>query len=116
MLKESPCDQCNARCCKQYGSKTFAVILDPEEHAEFATVAVPASVYSIDLSDRVIPYDRNGNCVLLDGNRCSVHDRKPRLCRKFSCVNLYICRVAHDHQDLFDECPELLKLLEEQGK
>jgi len=111
MLKDPPCAQCDACCCRKHGSKEFAVVLAPDEEELFREVAVTASVYSHDHRDRVIPFDADGNCVLLRDRLCSVHDRKPRLCRRFSCVNLYITRGSQ-HQDLLDECPELLALLE----
>ena len=109
-IKEPPCGQCQARCCKRHGNKTFAVVLEPDEYEIFREAAVAASVYTADQRDRVIPYDDDGNCVLLRDNLCSVHEHKPRLCRKFSCVNLYICR-SREHDDMLDEFPELLELL-----
>ena len=110
-LSEPPCEQCQAYCCKRYASKEFAVVLTRDEYESFQETAVAASIYSADWSDQVIPYGDDGNCVLLRGTRCSVHEHKPRLCRKFSCVNLYICR-SRERQDLFDDYPELLQLLE----
>ncbi|OGV60517.1 MAG: hypothetical protein A2X45_03555 [Lentisphaerae bacterium GWF2_50_93] len=110
-LRQPPCDQCQAYCCRRHANKEFSVVLDRDEHERFRGIAVPASIYSADQTDRVIPYDNEGNCVLLSGRTCSVHEHKPRLCRKFSCVNLYICR-SREHDDLLDECPDLLQLLE----
>lgn len=60
----------------------------------FAAIVMPDEVF--EHSDRcvdigggrlAVPYNAEGDCVFLDGGRCSIHETKPRDCREFSCAS-----------------------------
>ena len=73
-----PCNGC-IRCCTARSVRT----LDPDEVHRYESV--PSMD---DPNKRVLASQASGACVYVNANGCSIHDRKPRLCREFDCREL----------------------------
>lgn len=98
---DPPCDQCNAACC-QYKYGEYAVHLaEDEDYPEAVQFEEHPNVFI-----KVIPY-RDGKCVYLEGNRCSIYENRPFLCRQFN------CRLLSRRCGFMEENPQLLKMLED---
>jgi hypothetical protein len=39
---------------------------------------------------RVLNRKPNGDCIYLDDNGCTIHDRAPKVCREFDCRTLFL--------------------------
>jgi Fe-S-cluster containining protein len=101
MLEKPPCEECTAACCKE-NRHDYAVELEETEkdfHFEFKHNGMEVV--------RVIPYV-NGQCFYLIGNKCSIYDRRPLLCRQFNCSTNYPERISF----FLDDNPEVLKLVQ----
>ena len=104
----SPCERCDAACCKQ-SAWPFAVLLqDDAEERRFGPWS--ASVMLADADGRtkpvrVIAY-RDGRCPFLgDDDRCAIYDDRPLSCRQFECTR----RLGND--ETFFAANERVRLL-----
>jgi Fe-S-cluster containining protein len=77
-----PCGECNA-CCR---SSQF-VHIEPDETRTLARIpkellfpapGQPEGTF-------VLGYDQNGHCPMLNGNKCSIYEDRPRTCRNYDC-------------------------------
>lgn len=87
ILGQSPCNLCDAACCRQNGHE-FAALLRGDEVRRFApfSVSVPLQRGDRIVSERVLPYV-DGRCQFLGGdNRCTIYDDRPAACRAFQCI------------------------------
>ncbi len=72
------CGSCRL-CCKQ----THVPLVDGEDDPrEFKTEVSPHGLV-------VLAHKSNGDCVYLTESGCSIHDRAPVVCRRFSCATHY---------------------------
>lgn len=91
ILGPSPCDRCDAACCKQ-GAWPYAVLLQSEEERRrFGPWS--ESVLLNDHDGRrtafVIAY-RDGRCPFLGADdRCTIYDTRPTSCRQFECTRRF---------------------------
>ncbi len=88
----SPCEQCDAACCKQ-SAWAYAVLLQSDqERRRFAPWSTLTSVREADGSTetvQVIAYQA-GRCPFLgDDDRCGIYDDRPLSCRQFECTKRF---------------------------
>lgn len=76
--KESPAVPCNGctRCCH----RDVVRLLAHEDASAYQTEAHPAMQDTL-----MLAHKPNGDCIYLEGNGCSIHDRRPQLCRDMDC-------------------------------
>jgi len=69
------CDQCNAACCRRFG------IIEVTPH----DTQVPADLtQETELGYRMMKLKPGTfECVALQGNRCSIYENRPTVCRLF---------------------------------
>lgn len=41
-----------------------------------------------------LPHSSDGNCAFLIGGRCSIYEKRPIICKSFSCVGLVRCTLS----------------------
>lgn len=92
IIGPSPCERCDAACCKQ-SAWPYAVLLQGDaERRRFAPWATTTPLREPDGSVRsahVIAY-RNGRCPFLgDDDRCTIYDDRPLSCRQFECTRRF---------------------------
>lgn len=103
-----PCDQCTAVCCKQTGQHTAAVFL-LEYEVDYENIVVDDGMGE---DVRAIPYV-NGKCFYLaENNKCSIYDRRPTLCREFTCLAGYNLKGEGNHGFFLEDHPEVVQLIE----
>lgn len=111
----SPCQRCDAACCRQNGHAFAAVLQGEAERRKFAAFAVDASFARADgtvVSERVLPYV-DGKCQFLgDDDRCTIYEDRPLACRQFECADHFHCDGAGRHGEFLLRNPRVLKLLE----
>ena len=110
MTPAPPCEQCRGLCCTGLTTqRSIAVELSPEEAAQF-----PEAITVLDRLGPILglPLNAAGRCIhLTEQNRCSIYDRRPKLCRTFNC--LYGYRVGKNRHSFFlEDHPELVTLIE----
>lgn len=76
----SPCSEsvptCQAMCCRM--RRYYSVPLTEEEVAIYPHTKNSEGVM-------VLKGKQNGDCVYLDGTRCSIYDTRPKGCREWHC-------------------------------
>ncbi len=79
---EVPCGDCSA-CCR---SSQF-VHIGPEETDTLAHIPRDLRFPAPGLPEGhvVLGYDQNGHCPMLDDDRCSIYEHRPRTCRTYDC-------------------------------
>ena len=78
-----PCDGC-IQCCK-----TDQVILHPENGDDLAFYQWDAVQSALYPGRKVAALKRNpttGHCIYLEAHGCSIHDKRPAVCRRFHCA------------------------------
>jgi Fe-S-cluster containining protein len=99
--RASPCDACDARCCRAYAvhltlddvgrladgldvpSRTFAAPLPQRERSAVGFILEPGGpTHDLVLGQRPSSDPERG-CMFLSGGRCSVYAHRPRACRRF---------------------------------
>lgn len=115
-LTDPPCDGCTGVCCKSPVHK-FAVILDSEEEDNYTHVWLDEDGVSAEEGSEgplfpVIPY-KDGKCIYLGSdNRCTIYERRPNLCREFSCLSGYRAHGDEGHGFFLEDHPEVVELIE----
>jgi Fe-S-cluster containining protein len=88
-----PCAGCTA-CCRTAGTKYGGVFLretdDSTQYVHHWAYHPLTGVYG-----REIDVTKDGDCVYLDGNGCTIYDRAPEACRIFDCRQLLQFSAAH---------------------
>jgi Fe-S-cluster containining protein len=105
----SPCDQCVAACCKQWGPD-YAVLLRGDEVRKFApfSVDVPVGSGGRVIVEKVLPYV-DGRCQFLGpDDRCTIYEDRPQSCREFECTPRF---KPPAHDPFLQGNPRVLKLL-----
>ena len=103
-----PCQHCTGCCCRQSWGHTYAVILTPVDLAFFDSYSVLNSD-----QDKVLPYV-DGKCIFLsEDNLCEVYEKRPELCRKFSCTNGYNLKGEGMHSFFLEDNPHVVSLIEQ---
>lgn len=69
-----PCGGCRL-CCENE-----LVLLEHEEELDYATEDHPARA-----GRKVVAHKSDRTCVYLDEKGCSIHEKRPKLCRDFDC-------------------------------
>lgn len=83
------CGTCTA-CCR----KEMVLLVDgddPANYPEAIEVEWDNPFTGEDVA-RVIPHAPNGACIYLGKNGCTIYDKRPKMCRVFSCVG-FVNRV-----------------------
>lgn len=73
--REVPCNGCT-RCCRG----DYVRLLPEDDAAQYITVP-----HKHIAGERMIAHNAKGDCVYLTDTGCSIHDRKPIMCREFDC-------------------------------
>jgi len=106
----SPCERCDAACCKQSAWPYAVLLQSDEERRRFKPWSTTTLLNDADGSTRtvqVIAY-KNGRCPFLgDDDRCGIYDDRPLSCRQFECTR----RFGQD-QTFFAANPRVEKLLQ----
>ena len=76
--KEVPCNGCTL-CCQGDAIR----LLPEDDPASYITEPHPYVPGAL-----MLAHKPNGECVYLEGTRCSIHDRAPSLCRSADCRSL----------------------------
>lgn len=86
MINANECNQCG-ECCK-----LFFINLDENEYKSGKFETIFNDISSIeDFSDAVacganfLAKNEDGDCIYLENNSCSIHTRRPQVCREFFC-------------------------------
>ena len=81
-VADVPCGTCSA-CCRS----AYFVHIEPDEVETLRRVPVEllAPAPGRPLGHVVLGYDEQGRCPMLDDDRCSIYDHRPRTCRTFDC-------------------------------
>ena len=66
MTGDPPCGECTGSCCISYD----VIALEPNEVEQFGVPHI------------LIGYD---GCQYLEKGRCSIHNKRPQVCRNFDC-------------------------------
>ena len=98
VIGSSPCERCDAACCRRTVSE-YAVLLSGEaERRRFAAWSVTLPVRGDGgrvVHERVIPY-RGGRCPFLgEDDRCDIYEDRPAACREFECTRHFDPRRGH---------------------
>lgn len=96
MQTDVPCDGCTA-CCRS----GQALFLHPEQgddveaylHRTGFDPAAGKPVY-------FLATDENGACVYVGAAGCTIHERRPLLCRSFDCRKHYLMLPKQDRDNL----------------
>lgn len=72
--QDNPCLTCNDNCC----NVSVEIYPEDEEH-------VPKEMYK---NGFMLLNDKH-QCVALTDNKCSIHDNKPIICRKYKCEKFF---------------------------
>jgi Fe-S-cluster containining protein len=112
MTMPVPCDGCTA-CCRD----GMLVYIDPEDDpmAEYETTMEPSGRAHL-------KHRPNGDCLYLDRKRgCTIHDRRPLMCRAYDCrdalrlmrsaglSDLTILAAEHMSRDIYDAATRLMR-------
>jgi hypothetical protein len=73
-----PCNGCT-RCCKGDAVR----LLSEDNISSFITEPHPILIGEV-----MLAHKQNRDCIYLDTNSCSIHDRRPIQCRTMDCRNL----------------------------
>jgi Fe-S-cluster containining protein len=115
ILGDSPCDLCDAACCRQNGH-AYAARIEGDEIRKFAAFAIDVPITDDDgrlRFERVLPYV-NGRCQFLDSDeRCAIYDDRPRACRQFQCVAHYNAEGVGRHGVFLQRNPRVRAMLDE---
>jgi Fe-S-cluster containining protein len=77
------CGSCTA-CCKRE-----LVFLQPDEdHDQYPGVTIDRNPITGKMAYS-LPHKPNGDCSYLGPAGCMIYDRRPLMCRAFSCIGLY---------------------------
>ena len=109
IIGPSPCERCDAACCRQ-SAWAYAVLLQSDaEHRRFApwsTTVLLNDVDGVTRTAHVIGY-RDGRCPFLgDDDQCSIYEDRPLSCRQFECTK----RFGND-ASFFDANPRVAAML-----
>ena len=94
----SPCERCDAACCRQAVSEYAVLLQSDNERRRFGpwSITLPvADAAGVVRHERVIPY-RDARCPFLgDDDRCTIYDDRPLACRAFECTRHFDPRRGH---------------------
>ena len=92
IIGPSPCDACDAACCKQSAWGYAALLQSDDERRRFGPWSATTLLDDADGVTRtvqVIGY-RDGRCPFLGSDdRCSIYDDRPLSCRQFECTRRF---------------------------
>jgi Fe-S-cluster containining protein len=77
------CNGCTA-CCKQ----EMVFLQKGEDHDQYPGVTVATNPVTGELA-YMLPHKPNGDCSYLGPAGCMIYERRPLMCKAFSCVGLY---------------------------
>lgn len=88
-MSAASCSKCDAVCCR------LTVVLQPEDRIPEHLTATTAT------GQRVMARDEEGWCVAVDASnhRCTIHDTRPDVCRRFVEAGPYCRAVRSDYKD-----------------
>lgn len=111
MYKNSePCEFCRGICCRnENGQHKFAVIIGQDEIHLFPD----AITFKVDGNEEfVLPYLKNKCVHLGDDNKCKIYERRPKLCREFSCLAGHEVNNNGRRSFFLEDNPEVVDLIE----
>lgn len=115
MIGRSPCEACDAACCRATATEFAVLLQDDQERRRFApwAITLPVRDERGELRhERVIPY-RDGRCPFLGGDhRCSIYEDRPRGCREFECTRHFRSSRSRGHGLFLQRNPRVAALLE----
>ena len=77
--KKTPCDKCDAACCKAYD----CIDITEKERGSYEHI------------NGNLKRKANGECFYLKDNKCSIYESRPKCCRDFDCRD-YDCLFVTD--------------------
>lgn len=77
-MSEVPCNGCTL-CCR----KDAVRLLPADDPSEFKTEPHPYWPGEV-----MLAHKPNGDCIYLEPGGCSIHDRRPQMCREMDCRNV----------------------------
>ena len=83
-LGDVPCGPCRA-CCR-----SEAIALFPEDGDDVASYEHELISFPGIGEVAVLKHKPNGDCIYLDRDGCSIHHRRPEICRVFDCRAFYL--------------------------
>jgi Fe-S-cluster containining protein len=111
----SPCDRCDAACCRQTATEFAVLLQDDAERRRFAAWSITLPIRSSSgelVHERVIPY-RDGRCPFLgDDHLCTIYEDRPRGCRDFECTRYFNAEGSGVHGLFLRRNPGVVGLLE----
>jgi Fe-S-cluster containining protein len=116
IIGSSPCNRCDAACCKQSGCE-YSVLLEPGEYGRFGPFAAEVTMHDAGrlVREKVLPY-RDGKCIFLgEDDLCTIYEDRPASCRRFECTRLFHnggATVGRQH-DFIGQNPRVGKMLED---
>ncbi|HEX8324391.1 MAG TPA: YkgJ family cysteine cluster protein [Tepidisphaeraceae bacterium] len=92
LIGPSPCERCDAACCKQSAWPYAVLLQSDDERRKFRPWSTTTMLNDADGETRrvqVIGY-RDGRCPFLGGDdRCTIYDDRPLSCRQFECTRRF---------------------------
>lgn len=85
-IKMDKCSQCGV-CCRlfminlneeEYRSKRYRTLFDEFDFVDDFREAEQ-------IGANILAQKKDGSCIYLKDKRCSIHDKRPEVCRKFFC-------------------------------
>lgn len=103
-----PCNGCTI-CCQG-----DLIIIEKQEMRNGAVrmdIRDDASEYltqTMSNGDVVLQHQKNGDCIYLDRKKgCTIHDRRPLVCREFDCARLVKTFTRRSRQRLVEQHPHM---------
>lgn len=110
--EKPPCHECKAACCRNVnGSHKFAVLICEDESHLFPEAKWFDAGWGDGSKALALPYVRNKCIHLGKDNKCKIYDRRPQLCREFTCLSGYGVKKGH-HSFFLEDHPEVVELIE----
>jgi Fe-S-cluster containining protein len=109
IIGPSPCERCDAACCRQSAWPYAVLLQSDDERRRFGPWSESILLDDHDglRTAHVIAY-RDGRCPFLGADdRCTIYDSRPLSCRQFECTR----RFGND-ETFFHANPRVRSLLE----
>lgn len=109
MISNVPCNGCNL-CCR--GGDLVRILPEDNEN-EYDTVK-----HLLFPDEKMLAHKENGDCIYLRSYGCSIHDRKPQMCKEMDCRILNKSMTSFKAKTMgvstvWNKGSELLKLIED---
>jgi Fe-S-cluster containining protein len=92
-LGDVPCGPCRA-CCR-----SELIVLIPEDGDDVESYDHEMVFINGAGEMPFLKHRKNGDCVYLDRDGCTIHERRPSLCRIFDCRAFYLSKTREQRQE-----------------